>query len=81
MCLIINLSDFNRNQSLKLILNYWSRGNYYNYYTCTVSNAVFFYDHEMQIQEIQKKGKSNIIYHSIYLFYLLINKILLKQWI
>lgn len=39
MCLIINLSDFNRNESLKLIFNYCSRGNYYNYNT--VSNAFF----------------------------------------
>lgn len=41
MCLIINLSDFNRNHSLKLIFNYCRKGNYNYYYT--VSITVFFF--------------------------------------
>lgn len=75
MCLIINLSDFNRNHSLKLIFNYCSKGNYNYYYT--VSITVFFYKHELKNKKYKREEKITVN-HSIYLFYLLINKILLK---
>lgn len=70
MCLIINLSDFNRNHSLKLIFNYCSKGNYNYYYTDTYYS--FFLQALTQKQEIQKRGKNNS--KSFNLSFLSVNK-------